>query len=107
MKQNTFQSRRSFIFTPGNRPELFNKALKSRADIVCVELEDGVAPHNKSEAREKMLELFDKSYPLDGVVRVVRIYCLRTSEGVADLEAILRTNCQVPSIMMPKVKPLL
>ena len=104
MEQNTFQSRRSFIFTPGNRPELFNKALKSGADIVCVELEDGVAPHNKSEAREKMLELFENPHPLDGIERVVRVNCLRTSEGIADLEAILRTNCQVPSIMMPKVK---
>ena len=34
MKQNTFQSRRSFIFTPGNRPELFNKALKSNPNLI-------------------------------------------------------------------------
>lgn len=54
MTANKIQSRRSFIFTPGNRPELFTKALASGADIVCVELEDGVAPHDKDDARAKM-----------------------------------------------------
>ena len=52
------QPRRSFIFAPGLRPELYPKALASGADIVCVELEDGVAPHDKDEAREKTLALF-------------------------------------------------
>ena len=46
------QPRRSFIFAPGLRPELYPKALASGADIVCVELEDGIAPHDKDEARE-------------------------------------------------------
>ena len=43
--------RRSFIFTPGLRPEMFPKALASGADIVCVELEDGIAPKDKAAAR--------------------------------------------------------
>ncbi|MBT5227348.1 MAG: CoA ester lyase, partial [Proteobacteria bacterium] len=49
------QPRRSFIFAPGLRPELYPKALASGADIVCVELEDGIAPHDKDEAREKTM----------------------------------------------------
>ena len=47
--------RRSFIFTPGLRPDMFPKALASGADIVCVELEDGIAPKDKAEARSKAL----------------------------------------------------
>ncbi len=43
--------RRSFIFTPGLRPEMFPKALATGADIVCVELEDGIAPKDKAAAR--------------------------------------------------------
>ena len=35
---------RSFIFTPGLRPYMYHKALASRTDIVCVELEDRIAP---------------------------------------------------------------
>ena len=34
--------RRSFIFSPGLRPDMFPKALASGTDIVCVELEDGI-----------------------------------------------------------------
>ena len=43
--------RRSFIFTPALKPDMFYKALKCGADIVCVELEDGVAPKDKDSAR--------------------------------------------------------
>ena len=39
--------RRSFIFSPGLKPEMFPKALASGADIVCVELEDGIAPKER------------------------------------------------------------
>ena len=57
------QPRRSFIFVPGLRPELYPKALASGADIVCVELEDGIAPHDKDEAREKTVALLPNRRP--------------------------------------------
>lgn len=104
MAAHKLQSRRSFIFTPGNRPEYFEKALTSGADIVCVELEDGVAPHDKDDARAKMLTLFAEPHPDDGIERIVRVNCSRTIDGLADLQAILSTNTPVPSIMLPKVK---
>ena len=44
VKDMNVRPRRSFIFTPGLRPEMFPKALASGTDIVCVELEDGIAP---------------------------------------------------------------
>ncbi|MBT4108132.1 MAG: CoA ester lyase, partial [Proteobacteria bacterium] len=71
--KQSVQSRRSFIFAPGLRPELYPKALASGADIVCVELEDGIAPHDKDEAREKTLTLFAEPQANDGVERIVRI----------------------------------
>ena len=49
-----FRPRRSFIFTPGLKPEMFPKAVKSGVDMVCIELEDGIAPKDKNEARKKM-----------------------------------------------------
>ena len=62
--KQSVQSRRSFIFAPGLRPELYPKALASGADIVCVELEDGIAPHDKDEAREKTLALLLNRRPM-------------------------------------------
>jgi len=69
--------RRSFIFSPGLRPEMFPKALASGADIVCVELEDGIAPKDKEQARRNALALFEAPQAEDGVERIVRINSLR------------------------------
>ena len=101
--KQSVQSRRSFIFAPGLRPELYPKALASGADIVCVELEDGIAPHDKDEAREKTLTLFAEPQANDGVERIVRINCLRSVVGLEDVKAILATETPPPALMLPKV----
>ena len=104
MTQVHIQPRRSFIFTPGLKPEMYPKALACGTDIVCIELEDGIAPKDKAAAREKGLALFSKPQANDGVERIVRINCLRSAFGLADLQAILDTDSPPPAIMLPKVK---
>ncbi len=101
--QRVVRPRRSFIFAPGLRPELYPKALASGADIVCVELEDGIAPHDKDEARDKTMALFAKAQADDGVERIVRINCLRSAVGLDDVQAILATDTPPPALMLPKV----
>jgi len=96
--------RRSFIFSPGLRPEMFPKALASGTDIVCVELEDGIAPKDKAAARESALALFEQPQADDGVERIVRINCLREAFGLADVQAILMTETPPPALMLPKVR---
>jgi (S)-citramalyl-CoA lyase len=96
--------RRSFIFSPGLRPEMFPKALASGADIVCVELEDGIAPKDKDQARRNALALFETPHADDGVERIVRINSLRDPFGLADVQAILATDTPPPALMLPKVK---
>ena len=95
--------RRSFIFTPGLKPEMFPKALASGADMVCIELEDGVAPKDKDEARRKGLSLFEKPLKADGVECVVRINCMRSAFGISDIQAILKSSTPPPGLMLPKV----
>ena len=97
------QPRRSFIFSPGLRPDMFPKALASGADIVCVELEDGVAPKDKDEARASAMALFETPQADDGVERIVRINCLRTAFGLADLQAVMDSDTPPPALMLPKV----
>jgi (S)-citramalyl-CoA lyase len=86
------------------RPEIFPKALASGADIVCMELEDGVAPKDKDAARANMLEIFAESQADDGVERVVRINGVREAFGLADVQAVLATDTPPPVLMMPKVR---
>ena len=47
MLTTNIRPRRSLIFVPGNKPEWFPKALKYGADVVCVDLEDAIAPQQK------------------------------------------------------------
>ena len=96
--------RRSFIFTPGLRPDMYPKALASGADIVCVELEDGIAPKDKADARRKAMALFEQSQADDGVERIVRINSMRERFGIEDVQAILATNTPPPALMLPKVR---
>lgn len=103
-REHVARPRRSFIFTPGLKPEMFPKALRSGADIVCVELEDGVAPQDKATARERALALFEAPPPEDGVERIVRINAARERFGLADVEAVLAAPSPPPALMMPKVR---
>lgn len=104
MTERTARSRRSFIFTPGLNPAMYPKALASGADIVCVELEDGVAPKDKDAARANAMALFDQPEADDGVERIVRINCLREAFGLADVQAVLATDSPPPALMLPKVR---
>ena len=96
--------RRSFIFTPGLRPDMYPKALASGADIVCVELEDGIAPKDKAEARRNALALFEAPQAEDGVERIVRINSMRERFGIEDVASVLAAETPPPALMMPKVR---
>lgn len=96
--------RRSFIFSPGLKPEMYPKALASGADIVCVELEDGIAPKDKDAARQHTMALFAEPQADDGVERIVRINSIREAFGLADVQAVLATDTPPPALMMPKVR---
>lgn len=51
------QPMRSMIFTPGHRHDLVEKAIRSGADGVIVDLEDAVAREEKPNARRMLAEL--------------------------------------------------
>ena len=104
MDETGDQPRCSLIFTPGTRPDMFPKALKSGADVVCVDLEDAIAPEHKDEARAKTLALFAGGQTSGGVERMVRVNSLRTPEGLADVLAVLASAAPPPALMLPKVK---
>ena len=47
---------RSFLYAPGDRPELFEKAMRSGADGVVLDLEDSVLPGEKTAALQHVVE---------------------------------------------------
>ena len=104
MSDRIVRPRRSFIFSPGLHPHMYPKALACGADIVCVELEDGIAPKDKAAARRNAIALFAEAQADDEVERIVRINCLREAFGLADVQAVLETDTPPPALMLPKVR---
>jgi citrate lyase subunit beta / citryl-CoA lyase len=71
-----------WLFCPADRPERFAKAAAA-ADVVILDLEDGVAEADKPAARKALRET-----PLDPERTVVRINAAGTDEQARDLEAL-------------------
>src|SRR5258707_12995568 len=47
---------RSELAVPGSQTQLFEKAAKSAADVVFLDLEDAVAPDDKAQARKNIIQ---------------------------------------------------
>lgn len=73
----------TFLFVPGDRPERFDKAVDSSADVVILDLEDAVSAARKSLAREAVGEWLRR-----GNRAVVRVNSIGTTWHDADVEAI-------------------
>jgi citrate lyase subunit beta/citryl-CoA lyase len=93
-------SRRSVLFSPGDKPDLLRKAPDSGADVVVFDLEDAVAPDAKSAARETVN---DALHDIDPDCEV----CVRVNPtGIAaddDLAGVLAGSPRLDSVMLPKV----
>ena len=81
MDNEYFQPRRSFIFMPGVSPDMFPKALATGADIVCIDLEDAIAPNHKQDARERTMKLFEAPQAKKNVRGIPRIFFARQREN--------------------------
>jgi (S)-citramalyl-CoA lyase len=99
-----FTPRRSFIFTPPLEPKMFDKAVLSGSDIVCLELEDGISPKDKKAARQIAINIINDKKNVKGIEKIIRINSIREKFGLDDIRAILESNIQPDGIMVPKVK---
>src|ERR1700722_465468 len=92
---------RSWLFTPGTRPDRFDNAAASGADVSIIDLEDAVAPRDKPEARRSALAHL--AQPVTGsCARALRINALVTRFGVADLQALLESEASPDYLVLPK-----
>ncbi|MEE8445327.1 MAG: CoA ester lyase, partial [Alphaproteobacteria bacterium] len=93
---------RSELAVPGSRPELFEKAAKSAADVIFLDLEDSVIPDDKPAARKNVIAAIgdvdwgDKTLSL-------RINGLDTPYMYRDvIDVIEQTGERLDLIMIPK-----
>jgi citrate lyase subunit beta/citryl-CoA lyase len=99
---------RSLMFVPGHRERMVRRALglgdfgPSGLDVALLDLEDGVPPASKDDARRLVAEVLGRSANGGtGPMRYVRIRRALSDAGAADLDAIVRPG--LDGIMAPKV----
>lgn len=73
----------SFLFVPWSRPDRFGSATTANADLIVLDLEDAVAPQDKSAARDHVV-----SWLSAGHRAIVRIKARGTEWFEHDLKAI-------------------
>ncbi|MFB6256201.1 MAG: CoA ester lyase [Haloplanus sp.] len=90
-------TRRTVLFTPGDRPDMCRKAPASGADTVVFDLEDAVAPSRRAEGRAAVADLLaDESFD-PGIEVAIRV----TADPATDLDAIAEAS-RLDAVMIPK-----
>ena len=98
---------RSLMFVPGHRERMVQRALglgdfgHSDLDVALLDLEDGVPPSSKDEARRLVVDVLGRASQGAGPMHYVRIRRALSDDGAADLDAIVRPG--LGGIMAPKV----
>ncbi|MGV0794162.1 HpcH/HpaI aldolase/citrate lyase family protein [Mycolicibacterium sp. XJ1819] len=85
-----------WLFCPADRPERFEKAAAA-ADVVILDLEDGVAAKDREAAREALI-----ASPLDPARTVVRVNPVGTPDHELDRQALTRT--EYSTVMLAKTE---
>ena len=75
----------ALLFCPADRPDRYRKAADG-ADTVILDLEDGVAPERRAQARQALIDT-----PLDPGRTIVRLSPSGTPDHARDLEALGQT----------------
>ena len=94
---------RSELAVPGSQPQLLEKAARSDADVVFLDLEDAVAPDDKEQARKNIIQALN-DLDWTGKAVSVRINGLDTHFMYRDVvDVVEQAGANLDLIMIPKV----
>jgi len=103
VEEATPRLNRSELAVPGSSPKFFEKAAKGSADVIFLDLEDSVAPDDKAQARENIIQALN-DIDWSGKTVSVRINGLDTHYMYRDVvEIVERAGDKLDLIMIPKV----
>lgn len=92
---------RSWMFVPGHRQRMIDKAMGLNVDAIMLDIEDGVAPGEKESARTLIGGALGRERPPNSPERFVRINDIGHARMDADLKAVLRKGLN--GLVLPKV----
>jgi len=92
------------LFVPASRPDMIEKATRSTADMICLDLEDAVAPESKAAARANIVQALT-TLDFGDRARMFRINALDTPFAYRDvIEVVEDAGAHLDLIMLPKVQ---
>jgi citrate lyase beta subunit len=94
-------SRRALLYVPGDDRHKIEKALTLNVDCICMDMEDGVAPDRKLEARHSILSALN-GLDFGPAEKLVRINPVGSGLEADELAAIL--PARPDGIVIPKVE---
>lgn len=94
----------TLLFVPGNKPDLFPKALRSGANVAILDLEDAVGISDKEMARETVLNYLQNVDSESITQLALRTNSLSSPWGKADLEGMKKRNIQPKIYVHPKTE---
>jgi len=77
---------RSWLFVPGHRQRMIDKAFELNADAIMLDIEDGVAPNEKDAARKNIAESLGREKAPGSPARYVRINAIGHARMEHDLQ---------------------
>src|SRR5450631_712265 len=98
----TSRLQRSELAVPGSNTALFEKAAKSAADIIFLDVEDAVAPNDKEQARKNIIQGLNE-VDWGTKTMMVRINGLDTEYMYRDVVDIVESCPRLDMLLIPKV----
>jgi malyl-CoA/(S)-citramalyl-CoA lyase len=102
IEQATARLHRSELAVPGSNPGLFEKAARSAADVIFLDLEDAVAPDDKEQARRNIVQAMN-DIDWGSKTMTIRINGLDTHYMYRDLIDVVEACPRLDMILIPKV----
>jgi malyl-CoA/(S)-citramalyl-CoA lyase len=102
IEQATPRLTRSELAVPGSTPALFEKAARSAADVIFLDLEDAVAPDDKEQARRNVIAALN-DIDWGGKILSVRVNGLDTHYMYRDVIDIVENCPRLDMLLIPKI----
>jgi citrate lyase subunit beta/citryl-CoA lyase len=94
--------KRTWMFVPGHRQRMIEKALGLSADAIMLDIEDGAPPNEKDNARKIIAETLSQTSLAGSPARFVRVNAIGHERMEQDLKSVVQPGLH--GLVLPKVE---
>jgi len=94
--------KRTWMFVPGHRQRMIDKALGLSSDALILDIEDGVPPDEKPNARKLIADALSRTHPAEAPTRFVRVNAIGHARMEQDMDAVITSG--LDGLVLPKVE---